>query len=142
MEIILPQVGVAAAVIAVTAIIHAIFTMIIRGFARIKDDPKGVMDDLGGVIRLTVVSLWLIAAHALSAGAWALAYVKVGISQTFADALYFALSTYTTLGFGDVLAPEEWQLLTGFASMNGLLMFGLSAAVLVDAAARIRTPSR
>lgn len=142
MDIILPQIGIAALVIAVTAIVHAIFTMMIRGFAHIKDDPKGVMDDLGGVIRLTVVSLWLIAAHAISAAAWAVAYVKVGISETFADALYFALSTYTTLGFGDVLAPEEWQLLTGFASMNGLLLFGLSAAVLVDAAARIRTPSR
>lgn len=140
MHIILPQVLLAGLAIAVTAIIHAVFTVLIRGSARLPERAPGFLDELAGTIKLTVVSLWLVAAHLLSCGVWALAYLWTGVSDDIESALYFALTTYTTLGFGDVLAPDDWRLLTGFASLNGLLLFGLSAAVLVDAAATLRKP--
>ena len=142
MQALWPQLAVAAGAIALTAVIHAVFTVIIRGFARMPDRARGLFDEIGGVFKLTIVSLWLVAAHALSCVVWAMAYMHTGVTSGIEDALYFALTTYTTLGFGDVLAPKDWQLLTGFASVNGLLMFGLSAAVMVDAAAHVRTPRR
>ncbi|MFC3303804.1 ion channel [Parvularcula lutaonensis] len=139
---ILPQLTLAGGVIAVTAVIHAVFIVMVRDWLRLSEPRPGVIDEIVSVIKLTFISLWLIAAHVMSAGVWALVYLRTGTSEDFEAALYFALSTYTTLGFGDVLAPREWELLTGFASLNGLLMFGLTAAVLVDAAARLRTPRR
>lgn len=139
---ILPQVLLSGGVIAITAVIHAIFLVLVRDWLRLAEPRPGFLDEIGSVIKLTFISLWMIAAHAASAGVWAIAYLRTGVSEDFQSALYFALSTYTTLGFGDVLAPREWELLTGFAALNGLLMFGLTAAVLVDAAARLKTPRR
>ena len=135
---ILHQLGVAGAVISGTAIVQAMFIFLIRPLIISISAPGGSLDVFLDILRLVFVAVWLIGAHTVSAGLWAGAYLHFGISDTFSDALYFALSTYTTIGFGDVLAPQEWQLLTGFSGLNGLLMFGLSAAVLVDAAGRIR----
>jgi hypothetical protein len=58
--------------------------------------------------------------------------------QNFEEALYFSSVTYTTLGFGDVLLPGEWRLLAGAIAADGLLLFGLSAAFLLETAARLR----
>jgi len=138
----LSQLVVSGVIIALVALIHAIFVVMIRGFLWVPDERRGFTDEVIGVVKLLLVSLWMIAAQALSATVWASAFWHLGVTATFSEGLYFALSTYTTLGFGDVLAPESWRLLTGFSALNGLLMFGLSAAVLVDAAVRLRKPRR
>tara|TARA_X000000950_G_scaffold27492_1_gene29570 strand:+ start:236 stop:433 length:198 start_codon:yes stop_codon:yes gene_type:complete len=52
--------------------------------------------------------------------------------------LYFVLVTFTTLGFGDLLAPVEWQLLSGITASNGLLAFGASTAFQVQYFVTIR----
>ena len=48
------------------------------------------------------------------------------------------LVAYTTLGFGDILLPQEWRLLGGMASANGLLNFGLLTAMLVEVLRYVR----
>ena len=53
-------------------------------------------------------------------------------------AVYFALETFTTLGFGDVLAPPLWRILAGMAAANGLLNFGLMTAVLMEGVRDLR----
>ena len=63
---------------------------------------------------------------------WALAYMVFGIFTTFEAAVYFSLVAFTTLGFGDILLPTEWRLLGGMAAANGLLLFGLITAILVE----------
>jgi hypothetical protein len=62
----------------------------------------------------------------------------LGIFETLEEAVYFALVSYTTLGFGDVLLEKEWRLLSGMAAANGLLNFGLLTALLVEALRHIR----
>jgi len=42
--------------------------------------------------------------------------------------VYFAFVNYTTLGYGDILPVERWQLLGPITAMNGVLLFGLSTA--------------
>ena len=39
---------------------------------------------------------------------------------------------YCTLGYGDITPVKEWRLLGPMASMNGILMFGWSTAVLFE----------
>lgn len=43
---------------------------------------------------------------------------------TFQDCLYFSSVTYTSLGFGDILATHDLQMLTAAEALNGLLMIG------------------
>jgi hypothetical protein len=50
--------------------------------------------------------------------------------STFEQAFYVSAENYTALGYGDVLLSERWRLLGPLEAINGLLLFGLSSAVL------------
>ncbi|MEO1042415.1 MAG: potassium channel family protein [Pseudomonadota bacterium] len=132
------QFVVAGLAVAATLFIHALMIIVLRGVAAVGSGGHGFGSDVIDVIKLAIVGLGLIVAHTASVMVWASVFLATEVSLTWEGGLYFALTTYTTLGFGDVLAPQPWRLLPGFASLNGLLLFGLSAAVLVDAAARLR----
>ncbi|MAY89272.1 MAG: hypothetical protein CML02_21450 [Pseudooceanicola sp.] len=73
---------------------------------------------------------------------WALALALLDIFVTFEASVYFALVAFTTLGFGDILLPVEWRLLGGLAAANGLLIFGLLTAMLVETLRETRARQR
>ena len=85
-----------------------------------------------GTLAMLTVAVW----------GWATAFLLLGLFETFEASVYFSLVTFTTLGFGDVLLPEEWQLLGGLAAANGLLLFGLLTAIVVETLREIRTIHR
>ena len=87
---------------------------------------------------MTLVSLGMLAIVTVSVWIWALAFWGLNLFATLEEAVYFALVTYTTLGFGDVLLDQKWRLLSGLAATNGLLNFGLLTALLVEALRHIR----
>lgn len=135
---ILTQLGWAAALIVATTLVHGVMIVVGR---KVFTNPRGrggVFGLVSDTFRLGLIALWLFIAHAISIAGWAWLYLEKSVNGDLEEALYFALATYTTLGFGDLLAPVDWRLLTGAASANGLLLFGLSAAVLVDATERLR----
>jgi Ion channel len=84
------------------------------------------------------VSLWVLGIITAGVWIWAGAFYALGIFPTLEEAVYFAIVSYTTLGFGDVLLPKEWRLLAGMAAANGLLNFGLLTALLVEALRHVR----
>ena len=49
---------------------------------------------------------------------------------------------FTTLGFGDVILPQEWRLLGGLAAANGLMIFGFLTAMLVETLRHTRRRQR
>jgi hypothetical protein len=90
------------------------------------------------MLALCAATLWILGL--LTAGVWLWAFTlrALGIFMTMESAVYFALTAFTTLGFGDVLLPQEWRLLGGMAAANGLLNVGLLTAVLVDTLRHVR----
>ena len=44
----------------------------------------------------------------------------------------FAFVNYTTLGYGDITPVREWRLIGPLTAMNGVLLFGWSAAILFE----------
>jgi len=46
------------------------------------------------------------------------------------DCLYFSLTTYSSLGYGDVVPTGELKLLAGVEALSGLLLIGWTAAYL------------
>jgi voltage-gated potassium channel Kch len=68
---------------------------------------------------------------------WAGLYLWVGALPTLSEALYFSLVTFTTLGYGDVILPEQWRILGAFQAANGILMFGWTTAIIVAVAQRV-----
>ncbi len=130
---------IAALIMAITFSLHATMITMAAGVLRkAARHTRGHFSFAEDIIWLTLLSVWLLFAHSLAIWIWAGTYLWLDIVSDLEQALYFAGATYTTLGYGDVLAPLEWRVLTSATATNGLLLFGLSTAILVDASARLR----
>jgi hypothetical protein len=88
---------------------------------------------------LTSIVLWLLAALSIAVWIWAGVFMLLDQFQSFETALYFSVVSFTTLGFGDVVIGEDWRLLSGFMAANGLILFSLSTAFLIEFILRLRT---
>jgi voltage-gated potassium channel Kch len=62
---------------------------------------------------------------------WALLLKALNLFNSLETSFYFSAMTFTTVGYGDVLLPECWHLLSVGLALNGLLMAGWSTALLV-----------
>ncbi|MEL6869115.1 MAG: ion channel [Pseudomonadota bacterium] len=94
------------------------------------------------IVLLSSLALWLMAAISAALWMWALLFFWLGEFDTIRQAIYFSTVSATTLGFGDVLLSERWQLLSGFIAANGLVMFSLNTAFLFDVLQRLERASR
>lgn len=83
-----------------------------------------------GILTTAIVLLML---HVVEALMWAVLYMLLpgqsGLGSLH-DAFYFSIVTFTTLGYGDVTLTPEWQLLSGLESMVGILLFGMTTALM------------
>jgi Ion channel len=79
---------------------------------------------------MMVVSLITAAAHLIQITLWAIVFVICGEITSFRQAFYCSAQNYTAQGYGDVHLSERWQLLGPLEAVNGLLLFGLSTAIM------------
>jgi hypothetical protein len=86
---------------------------------------------------MIVITLVLAAAHLVEIVLWAVAFRASSEISTFEKALYFSAQNYTTLGYGDVVLSDRWRLLGPLEAINGVLLFGLSTAVMFAALSRL-----
>ena len=86
---------------------------------------------------MIVITLVMAAAHLMEIALWATAFRASGEIATFETALYFSAQNYTTLGYGDIVLSDRWRLLGPLEAINGLLLFGLSTAVMFAALSRL-----
>ena len=89
---------------------------------------------------VVVAGTSLVALGVITAGLWiwALVYDAIGAFPDLETSVYFSIICYTTLGFGDLLLPKEWQILAGMEAANGFLNFGLLTALLIEGLRQIR----
>lgn len=62
---------------------------------------------------------------------WALLLKALNLFTSLEGSFYYSAMTFTTVGYGDVVLPECWHLLSVGLAVNGLLMAGWSTALLV-----------
>lgn len=91
------------------------------------------------MISLSGVVLWLLAALTVIVWIWAGAFYILGLFETFEESLYLAAVAFTTLGFGDVVIGQEWRLLSGLIAANGLILFSLVTAFLIEFLSQLRS---
>ena len=127
---ILLPLGVAVTMTFSTVIIHALLLMPIIHFIRyeLRLGRAGVLfwRDVGIVAGATLVAL---AAHLVAVATWAVLFTLCGEFSELAAALYHSAMNYTTLGDNKVMSPS-WRLLAALEAANGMLMFGVSTAML------------
>lgn len=78
----------------------------------------------------------LLGLHLLEIFAWAAALVSSGLVANWRMAGFFAGNTYTTVGYGTIILPDGWKMLTPIIAISGLFTFGWSGSVLVDLVGR------
>ncbi len=82
---------------------------------------------------LSITAVYLMILHFIEIAVWALVFLLIpGIQEltSFEDAVYFSLITYTTVGYGDITLGPHWRIMSGFAAMDGIMLFGWSSALL------------
>lgn len=94
------------------------------------------------MVILSLALTWTLGMMTVAVWIWAIALYELGIFIAFEASVYFALVAFTTLGFGDLLLPQEWRLLGGICAANGLLMIGLLTAILVETLRETRLKQR
>ena len=99
--------------------------------------PLSVLKHTFGI---TLVSSSLALVLILVMAIWALLFVALSIFPSFEPALYIAMISATTLGYGDVTLPSQWRLLAGFIATDGFILFGLDTAFLFEVMRRLGEP--
>jgi hypothetical protein len=102
---------------------------------RRRKENQGLLATEIQIVRVVSVLLLL---HLVEAGIWAGFYRLSGILPELETAMYFSITSYTTVGYGDVVLPARWRLLGPIEGAVGILMFGWSTAIIVAAITSIQ----
>ena len=120
----------------------------LRGYARVKTRLTR-QRRWRSLWVLTTVMLLMLVGSFLQMAMWALLFLALGEFEDYATAAYHSAVNFTTLGYGDVVMSPRWRLLGALEAANGILMFGVSTAMMtaaviellkLDAAERSGTP--
>ena len=124
----LTQVSIGGLLIVTTVIVHAIsLELILKVWLSVRIDIVMRWRILAFGLVILAVSI----AHVVEISIWAgFYYFATSIKEipNLEAALYFSTSSFTTVGFGDLVLSEEWRLLSSFEAINGMILFGWSTA--------------
>lgn len=96
-----------------------------------EDHPRLTGMKKNGYV-ISVVMLMLFTGHMIQVAIWALLFMYLGEFSDFMTAFYHSMVNFASLGYGDIVMSEEWRLLGAIEASNGVLMFGLTAGVVLS----------
>ena len=79
--------------------------------------------------RLLRVAWRLVLLHLVEIVVWGLFYWWQKCLPDAESSFYFSAVTYTTVGYGDLVLPQEWRLVGAVEGLTGILMCGLSTGL-------------
>lgn len=121
-----------------TVVLHGLGTLAaVAHLGRVWRRHAPVRHRLMAEVQLARAVGVLLLLHFAEAGAWAGAYRLLDLLPDLETACYFSITSYTTVGYGDVVLPVQWRLLGPIEAAVGILMFGWSTAILVAAIQRV-----
>jgi hypothetical protein len=120
-------IGVVLCTVGIHAVALGATVNLVRRERRLGRIGTGVWFDLPIV---ALVSLLSLLAHLIGIGLWAGVFILCGEFQEFGPAYYHSAVNYTTLGYGDFIMTASWKLLGPLEAADGVLMFGISTAMI------------
>ncbi|MGO9993034.1 MAG: potassium channel family protein [Steroidobacteraceae bacterium] len=85
------------------------------------------------MIRFTSLMIGL---HLMQIALWAGVY-RWRCFPSWESAFYFSTTSYSTVGYGDLVPPQMWRILGPLESVTGVLMCGLSVSLLFAIVTRL-----
>ena len=130
----------AGLMVALTVIIHFAGLLALMWLLRARGHRFRAHESaVGQGAAIVFVVLGLVAIHTAEIWLYAVVYYALEALPDFEAALYFSTTSFTTIGYGDVVLEKKWRLFGAIEGANGLLLFGWSTAFLFSVTARIRT---
>jgi hypothetical protein len=125
---------VGAPVMILCLVMQATFVAVcLRQYALFRVPPRYKASPLRNTGMLAVVMMIVTIGSLLQVSIWALLFLLLGEFDEPEAALYYSAVNFSTLGYGDIVMSERWRLLGPLEAMNGILMFGVSTAVMTAA---------
>jgi len=128
---ILAPLAVGIVVILCTIAVHAVplnaMIDFVRREKRLGHIGVSFWTDMGIVFRAIVYAML---AHLTEMALWAVLFVICGEFSDFGTAFYHSAVNYTSLGYGDVIMTPRWRFLGPLETANGMLLFGVSTAMI------------
>lgn len=84
-------------------------------------------NDLGIFARIV---FYAFLAHLVEIAFWGVLLMICREFRDFGTAFYHSAVNYTSLGYGDLLMTPSWRLLGPLETANGMLLFGVSTAMI------------
>jgi voltage-gated potassium channel len=123
----LRELMIALGIVAICVVIHTASLVLFAQFLLFRFPTiQRVRTMIRQAALLIVIFAVVISLHLVEAALWAVFYYLRSLFHDFETAFYFSLVTYASIGFGDVVLPERWRLLSGIEGISGILMCGLS----------------
>ncbi len=85
----------------------------------------------GHIRLLMTVMLVLMLGNLLQIAIWGVLFVWLGEFTELYEAIYHSAVNYASLGYGDIVMSKSWKLLGPLEAVNGVLMCGMTAGVLM-----------
>jgi len=125
-------------VLLLTIMIHALAVEATVNFVRRETRFGRAGASFGhGVIVVAVAVLLAFTAHLIEIAVWATVFVMCGEFPEFAMAFDHSAVNYTTLGYGNVVMSPAWRLLGPLEAADGMLMFGVTTALVFTVIQRL-----
>ena len=126
-------------IVTVTVVIHTFGMMIAIRIIR-KQRASQLTFQCSRSVPLVGVVLVMFFVSIVEVLLWAATYLWVNIIESFEEAFYFSMVTFTTLGYGDIVLKGTWRLLASFEAAIGIIMFGWTTAIVFAAVQNIYFP--
>jgi hypothetical protein len=123
--------------VALTVLIHTVGLILVAAATPRLSRLLGFHNhDVGRTLVMTGTVLGILAILTLEVWSWAAAYVLLGTTREWTDALYLSTAMFSTIGYGEIHIEPTWRLLTALEGINGFQLIGWSTAYLVGVATR------
>jgi len=123
------EISVAAMIVSVCLLLHVTALLFM---ADLLLQHRDYLEQSGARKRYAVFMILLfygiMCLHLIETTLWAVFYYTRALFTDFESCLYFSLTSYTTIGYGDVLLPRTWRLLGAIEGVTGVLLCGISTA--------------
>jgi voltage-gated potassium channel len=109
------------------------FVLWVRAYFAKNTSQLGLLRSADLMVRVTHVMLTL---QLLEVALWA-GFYRWKCFPSWDAALYFSATSYSTVGYGDLILPSTWRILGPIESVTGVLMCGLSVSGLFAMVTRL-----
>lgn len=135
--ILLTQIGAAVLLLALTLCLQvAGVTLLIEWLKRVLTRDAGQHGPAYSARLVVKSTIAIVVLHGLVILLWA-SFYRARCFPSWELAFYFSASSYSTVGYGDVVLPSNWRLLGPLESVTGVLMCGISVSVLFALVTRL-----